>query len=78
MIDLWRCSVDEDYKEYMLLCKEYVGSGDSEDIDSWENREYFFDTKAEMIGFVKSKPQFLLRVKAAFRLDKLSNNIFCE
>lgn len=28
--------MDEDYKEYMLLCKEYVGSGDSEDIDSWE------------------------------------------
>ena len=62
------------YKQYLLECMEYQ-NGDSEDPDSWCYMKYYFDTEKEMIGFVKSHCN-CLRNKAAFKLEKLSNDIF--
>lgn len=67
----------DNYKKYMLECEEYVDRGtDSTDPDAWEQRTYYFDTEKEMVDFVKSKWDFLFKIMAAFKLDKLSNNIF--
>lgn len=65
------------YKKYMLECEEYVDRGtDSTDPEAWKPYTYYFDTEKEMIDFVKDKWGFLFKVVAAFKMDKLSNNIF--
>ena len=63
------------YKKYLLLCSELTGD-DSYDPKCWESRKYYFDTEEEMDEFVKKQLDFLFKVEAAFKLDKLDNDIF--
>ena len=63
------------YKKYLLLCSELTGD-DSYDPKCWESRKYYFDTEEEMVEFVKKQLDFLFKVEAAFKLDKLDNDIF--
>ena len=65
----------ETYKEYLLRCQELLGD-DSYDPECWEPKEYYFDTEEEMIEFVKQKSKWNFRIEVAFKLNKLSNNIF--
>ena len=65
----------EIYKEYLLRCQELLGD-DSYDPGCWESKEYYFDTEEEMIEFVKQKSKWNFRIEVAFKLNKLSNNIF--
>lgn len=65
----------EIYKEYLLRCQELLGD-DSYDPEHWESKEYYFDTEEEMIEFVKQKSKWNFRIEVAFKLNKLSNNIF--
>lgn len=65
----------EIYKEYLLRCQELFGN-DSYDPECWESKEYYFDTEEEMIEFVKQKSKWNFRIEVAFKLNKLSNNIF--
>ena len=63
------------YKKYLLKCEEFVGI-DIQDTDSWESKEYYFDTEKEMIDFVKNKWSFSIKIEAAFKMEKLDNDIF--
>lgn len=63
------------YKKYLLRCSELTGD-DSYDSECWESRKYYFDTKEEMVEFVKKQLDFLFKVETAFKLDKLDNDIF--
>lgn len=63
------------YKKYLLRCSELTGD-DSYDPDCLESRKYYFDTEEEMVEFVKKQLDFLFKVEAAFKLDKLDNDIF--
>lgn len=63
------------YKKYLLRCRELTGD-DSYDPECWESRKYYFDTEEEMVEFVKKQLDFLFKVEAAFKLDKLDNDIF--
>ena len=65
----------EIYKEYLLRCQELLGN-DSYDPGCWESKEYYFDTEEEMIEFVKQKFKWNFKIEVAFKLNKLSNNIF--
>lgn len=59
------------YKRFLLKCdiyNHYKGW--------WENTEFYFDTKEEMIDFIKSgtdytKPQDI-RIQAAFELNRIN------
>ena len=58
------------YKKYLLKC-----STKNHFVDGWEDREYYFDTKEEMIDYIKNgstchKPKEI-RVEAAFELNKI-------
>lgn len=57
------------YKKYLLKCDELITG-------IWHHREYYFDTEEEMVDFAKKKSGFSFKVEAAFKLDKLDNNIF--
>ena len=60
------------YKKYLLRCQtinHYTGC--------WENREYYFDTKDEMMNYIKNgdeygytKPEDI-KVEAAFELKRV-------
>lgn len=63
------------YKKYLLLCSELTGD-DSYDSECWDSRKYYFDTEEEMVDFAKKKSDSSFKVEAAFKLDKLDNNIF--
>lgn len=63
------------YKEYMLKCSVYLSLGSSQP-GVWQDRTYWFDTKEEMIIFIKNgdehiKPEHI-RVEDSFKLEKLS------
>lgn len=69
------------YKKYMLIADWEI----DEWIGEWEKEyKFFFDTEEEMIDFVKNGDKVLglkpsqIRVVAAFKLDKLDNNMFCK
>lgn len=58
------------YKKFLLKC----------DINNrskgwWEDTEFFFDTKEEMVDFIKNGTNYTkpedIRVKAAFELNKV-------
>ena len=57
------------YKNYILKCEELVSG-------AWHSGEYYFDTKEDMVKFVKEKWGSSFKVESAFKLDKLDNNIF--
>lgn len=57
------------YKNYLLKCYELITG-------IWHHREYYFDTKEEMVDFVKNESRSSFKVETAFKLDKLDNNIF--
>ena len=66
------------YKKYMLKCSEFTSYvTTSDDPSGWNEKDYYFDTEEEMIDFVKSHLDFAFRVEAAFKLEQLSNDIFC-
>ena len=62
------------YKRFLLKCdiyNHYKGW--------WENTEFYFDTKEEMIDFIKNgtdytKPQDI-RVQSAFELNKIDESV---
>ena len=57
------------YKKYLLQCEEFTG-------EHWEHKEYYFETENEMVSFAKICRSELFKIESAFKLDKLSNNIF--
>lgn len=75
MIVLLERLVNYMYKKYLLLCSELAGD-DSYDPECWDSRKYYFDTEEEMVEFVKKQLDFLFKVEAAFKMDKLDNIIF--
>lgn len=64
------------WKEYMLECQIV-----KEEITQ---ERFFFDTQEEMIDFTKNGSTMLnikpdeIRIKSAFKLEKLDSNIFVE
>ena len=57
------------YKNYLLKCDELITG-------VWHHREYYFDTEEEMVEFAKKESSSSFKVEAAFKVDKLDNNIF--
>lgn len=57
------------YSKYILYFQEYNGTGDSIDIDSWDDRNLGFETEEELKEYVKDRPSYLFRVKAIYKLD---------
>lgn len=58
------------YKKYLLRC-----STKNHFRDGWENQEFYFDTKEEMINYIKNGSKCTkseeIRVEAAFELTKI-------
>ncbi|MGF0102048.1 hypothetical protein [Bariatricus sp. SGI.019] len=62
------------YKNFLLKCDIYNHCK-----GWWENTEFYFDTKEELIDFIKNgtdytKPQDI-RVQATFELNKIDLNL---
>ena len=58
------------YKEWMLLFQWEVNG-------ELKNETFFFESKENMIKFVKLiNPPKNIRIEGAFKLEKLNNNIF--
>jgi hypothetical protein len=65
------------YKQYLLKTSEFVSFETTcDDLSAWEDREYYFYTEEDMIAFVKSQLDPYFKVKAAFKIEKINNNIF--
>ena len=67
--ELNRLESENMYKSYLLKCDELITG-------IWHRREYYFDTEEEMVDFAKKESGSSFKVEAAFKLDKLDNNIF--
>lgn len=57
------------YKKYLLQCAELIDN-------IWHPREYYFDTKEEMISFVRRNVGLTFHVDTAFELNRIDDDIF--
>ena len=67
---LWRMFIEKGiimYKEWMLLFQWEVN-------EELKDETFFFDTKENMINFVKASDN--IKIEAAFKLEELDKSIF--
>lgn len=57
------------YPKFVLYCQEYNHTYESMNPDSWDDREYTFESEEGLKKFVDQQLEFLLRVRAVYRLD---------
>lgn len=55
--------------KFILYCQEYNHSGESMNLDSWDDCEYTFQTEEGLKSFVDNQLECLFRVRAVYRLD---------
>ena len=73
-----RFNMHDNTKNFMLFCAECVAGVPEGVWAIWKDTHYFFNTESEMINYVNNKREGYIEVESAFRLEKLSNDIFAR
>ena len=58
------------YPKFILYYEEYNGMCESMNPDSWDDREYTFESEEDLKAFISKKFEFLFRVRAIYKLEE--------